>query len=932
MLNLKYLGTRPQFVQRVASCIFSPCLFVSLVIYLILLGSVTAVAQPNCGDDFYGNDEMQPQCRYFVSKGDAAEFMALFNAGSFWADVNGDGVLNQTDVNLFQTAVATQNRRVVKIRHNLGSTYSVFLTPREVHEEIYGSGLLIFPSENPFGAAPPSTIVQDRSCYQFANLAGTRFGKAMVRPRGPQDFSTDQWKDQLFSHTEFKYLPLEPVCLNNLGDYDLETGVRVGDNQGRLDGLYLEAISGYFSGVENNLIRPNNDFRIAYPGSDEAVTREEHFWHAAVHLYYFWNDYRNRVLTPDFIRSLNLPQELEKNMLYRQHRFDMPRSTPPFQDGLRLDRPWFVAQEIPGYGPFTLLFFLNTFRAPVISTISSAGNSNYKKPISGAFSPDDSPFDALGLVAHWGLGVAAPFPWELDWSLQWQNNILAAVNDGITLWGAYTYRTKLYGQERGRLVTEHGRYWWNAARHYHNHSCGPNASSPMFPACDKAINFDNVMTWDEVVSTGATSNYFPYFGHTTNQSYANWVSSDLSGTYFAALFYDIAHKAGIGVVRADQLLWKTMSLITRTDKMPMRRYGQLIQEAARQLWPSPLPGEEGKSIYEEALRHALLYRGIAVDATFFCSDFDDIYGAADDYTCCPGAGSTEPVCLTAKPISGSNAARARTMLPDQVGLNQPQLFEVATSLYLSGQLPEGHPGAGGYGQSVSGRNGYIHPDAAAPYVAYTLMKDSRYGPHDKLIVTNDPTAATLTAMENPNFSCSQVNTAIYKCYEFMGGEGESGAEDLSNLTFFMPGHRLRYTRQSRRAINSYVTTSYEDTAPMGMRVVKALSSGFSMEASVTGEDTEQRSIRFSVVDPSYNSATDNYQWKVTRYKTRADQQVTKEVLPLSGGLTTSSLRFERNQPIEIELTRFRQGQQPETLRILDTVDNLGRPMTRSFLD
>ena len=51
------------------------------------------------------------------------------------------------------------------------------------------------------------------------------------------------------------------------------------------------------------------------------------------------------------------------------------------------------------------------------------------------------------------------------------------------------------------------------------------------------------------------------------------MASDLASLYVAAIFYDIANEAGLGVHKADLLIWKTISLITDNVNFPMRAFG-----------------------------------------------------------------------------------------------------------------------------------------------------------------------------------------------------------------------------------------------------------------------------------------------------------------------------------------------------------------------
>jgi|GEM_PF-2424569 len=865
--------------------------------------------------------ELSADCRRLINRGDLRLLGLYVDQGILNADINGDGVTNSTDLQIGQLAVLAQEERLTAIvddrdyayrifiiAHNLGYTFTYTMTDQEAYQDAF---------EVPRSDAEEARdFAKQNPCFCFENLAGTSQGKANIFKQGPFDLSTNALREPVLG-SSFQYQRPQPACLNQLGTYHSETGVRLSNNNGYLSGLYADTDMAEFNPTTGRFRNTHNDFRIGYPALDEQLSRTEMSYLIQAHAYYFYTDFRNSILSPSMISQLRLPLELEKNLKFRQFRIDMPPAPPPAPPGstLRLAKP--ILRAFEQSSPFfNLIFpFENVFLAPFVSQ-----NFYQFKPYSSFFSPDTAIGDVLGLTAQWTLGVNQTFPADASYTSNWSTNVLPAINDGTWDWGSYRYLSKIHGLETSRMVTEHTRQSFISNRREAGYPCG-SAAAASRPYCDAGENINNVMTMDEVRGTGVAAPwFFPFKGAGYASPYAEYTESDLGGTFIASIFYDLAQRAGIGSARADLLFWKALSSINRTDKMPMRRYGQIIQEAARALWPDPQ--NTSRSIYEEMIRHSLLMKGIAVDATFFCADVPDIYGAADAYTCCPSIGSPDASCATAKVLTGSSAATASSMFPPAVGFNQSNLFEVATPLFLSGSMPEVHPAPGGFGQVSAGRNGYTHPTGQSSYVAYTFLKDSKYGPLDKFIVTNDFRSTTFTNMSSGSWTCADSLANGFICREF-------GGEELANKTILFPGNRIRYARQMRRGTSMRDVTYVEDTAPIGTRAVKALTNGFAFTVSKTAESSTSISYTLSTDDPSYNAATDSYSWNIGFYQN--SNLTTGAIRSFSGPVagTSLTLTLNKNQPIIIELTRIRNGT-PEVLRIVDRANDLARDAGNQF--
>ncbi len=276
------------------------------------------------------------------------------------------------------------------------------------------------------------------------------------------------------------------------------------------------------------------------------------------------------------------------------------------------------------------------------------------------------------------------------------------------------------------------------------------------------------MMHDEAVTSG--DGVFPFIVYPAGLSSADGpYGSDLAALYFAAIFYDVANEAGLGVHKADLLFWKTFSMITDTNSLTrytMRMFGTNVLEATRALWP------DGR--YTNDVADVLTSRGVAVNG----------------------------------------AANFRDRLPSAIG--DSISLETPSANGFGSAHPESQPSSPNYGSTIVSRNGYTLPDTNAQYVAYHFYKHSKYGPCDALALTD----GTFTVTTNGWYY--NTNGTFYT---------ELTDRELGSLVLLAPGRHIRWMRTRQRCPNEATGYYVEDQRPFGFRVIQATSDGFCFTAA-----------------------------------------------------------------------------------------------------
>lgn len=309
-------------------------------------------------------------------------------------------------------------------------------------------------------------------------------------------------------------------------------------------------------------------------------------------------------------------------------------------------------------------------------TRSTYQNWNLLPPLSIAYDTEVTRHEYCVLLTDWILGTNVGTPsdmvyiniWGPPPNTEWTTSIARAVFTTLADWEGY----------RCSGVPEDYRYANYALKIWAGCPCGgTNVTSP---PCDKGNNICNVMMFDETNTSAA--GVFPFSYPAWAQTNSVPSNTELAAMYMAALYYDIANDAGLGLYNTDLLIWKTISLITNVAYLPIRSYGSTIQQAADALWP------DGR--YDQDIFDVLTSRGI--------------------------------------PLNG--VTNFRSNLPAAIGPVQS-----GSANNFGSAHPDSQPNVNSYGEFSGWLDSYTQSNNPA-YVAYQFYKYSKYGPCDELRVTD----------------------------------------------------------------------------------------------------------------------------------------------------------------------------------------------------
>lgn len=318
---------------------------------------------------------------------------------------------------------------------------------------------------------------------------------------------------------------------------------------------------------------------------------------------------------------------------------------------------------------------------------------------------------------------------------------------------------------------------------------------------------------DEAVNNG--DGVFPFIFYPAGVGQHDGpLGSDWAALYFAAIFYDIAHEAGMGVHKADLLFWKTLSLITDTNSFniyTMRMFGSNVMDATRALWP------DGR----------------------YTNDVADV--------------------LTSRGITLFGATNFRSNLPPVVGKYSEIPFAAGLTPFASAH-PSAQSSSGFYGSHTIAVYRYEETNAA-DYVAYQFYKHSKLGPCDRLAFTD----GTFTTTNVSPFSWSYSNDGTYYA-ELVGRE-------MGNIVVLLPGRTNRWMNSRQRCPDEATGYYVEDQRPFGFRVIQATPNGFSFTTAALGETPTDKTYALTIVDPSLNTlGPAAYAWTVTNHLGAATSQ------------------------------------------------------------
>lgn len=597
---------------------------------------------------------------------------------------------------------------------------------------------------------------------------------------------------------------LSEGCIQTLGDYDPETGEWVGPNNGLLNGKYafttVFSIDEYgdfpfdqWANIED-FHAGDNDFRLdpfCYDAPDAdhlpcagANQREAVQWSAQSHIYYFIDDFRNRFFNP-IADSIGFDDETYTNVMHRQFRPDLDLGAPP-----ALRRPLISTDEATYFGPFGTIGFngIQNYLSTATLTRGPYSPITHLPPLALSFDPGAHAGEYAGLMAYWVLGDSRGFPPEMWWYQQWQQTVVAALNDGSTAWTAY-----LVGGRHPEVYRSYFKSLRIRVARAGERACGGTNYS-----CDKGPSVRNVMMFDPDLTN--QDSVFPfnmpsYSDGTSFDGVDGPTNSDIAAMYFAAIFYDISNEAGLGDVKANQIFWRTLYTIDDAFNLNMNAYGEKVMDAVRFLWPDG----NGGSRYEDDVADVLTSRGIYVER---------------------GNGDAD----------GDGDVDFRDNLPQAIGDYAAGTLEKNSTRRFGSSHPDVQPSILNYGQVNWYDNRYIHHEAAG-YVAYQLHKHSKYGPCDELRLTD--------------------GTFTDKFYNNDGSfYAVLSDRDLGNKIVLVPGNDVRFQRYRKRCDNEAEGYYTEDVRPFGFRAIQAISNGFSIRVASNAERPNFKHYEVSLVDPS----------------------------------------------------------------------------------
>lgn len=453
------------------------------------------------------------------------------------------------------------------------------------------------------------------------------------------------------------------------------------------------------------------------------------------------------------------------------------------------------------------------------------------KPMSIGYDCGCTLGDYGGLVASWLIGTTQGF-WNVS-PTSWPVNNLPALNDGLSMWIAYMH-------DRTPEVYQHGSY---VVRKSGACACGTGTK----PDCYAGQKLRSVMMFKETDTT--KNGVYPFGIPAGSSSFDGPTSWNLAAMFFGAVFYDISQEAGLGDEKVNLLVWKTVSVVTNGSSFTMREFGDYLLRAANALWPDP--ARPGYSLYYDYIRDVLRSRGIAVA------------GEANAFVNLP---------LALRPTATGGAS----------GFGCPH--------------PDAQPSTASYGAGTYYNNAYTETNSGPnDYVVYQFYKHSKYGPCDKLALTD----GTFT-------DWTYNNDGTYQHY--------LQDRELQNLLVLAPGPRIAWLRYLRRCDTEREGPYWEDVQPLGFRAIKATRNGFAWKTTRISTAADYVGYQFDIVDPSVATiGPASYTW------TFSDPTGT------STNLTGASVYYaaKQNEPLNILVSRVRGGE-TNTVEMAEPGSNLDR--------
>lgn len=225
------------------------------------------------------------------------------------------------------------------------------------------------------------------------------------------------------------------------------------------------------------------------------------------------------------------------------------------------------------------------------------------------------------------------------------------------------------------------------------------------------------------------------------------------------------------------------------------------------------------------------------------------------------------------------------------------------------------PGTYNYGGRRIFIDQYTDLDDDFQYMSLHLGKESKYGPCDKLLLS-DGTFEVDTSVPTSEFG-------EYK------GDGtylvQLTDRNLGNRAVFVPGQQVRYVQHRNRCENEQQAAHFLDVNPFGFYVHRRIKNGFSFSVSRVSETEDDIEYELTIVDPSLSmtgprTGPAEYTWTISDANQNAVQSVGQSLV----------VTLPRNEPILIAITRVR-GSYEDVISMWERSNDLDRNSGKAFV-
>lgn len=709
---------------------------------------------------------------------------------------------------------------------------------------------------------------------------------------------------------------VEEVCVGNLGQFDPETGLYIANHYNSvasgylLDGKYLETRTFLAFGEPAQLSGQTaepfaatepDDFTFAdyFAGTDPLERTNLNMWAGTASIYYHIDRFRTKFFNNQFINSLQIPDELKKNLKHRQFRPDLLVDGAPMVHRKPLIGP---AATTLGNQQGAQFLDENWMSLSQRSMGGSLDNTQYGT----AFDPDMIVGEYGGVFFNWLNSLGVPFSYNGCEGSGWPTGVTACMEDATNLVLAAWYKggeSEIYKDRAYNIRKWCEEVWWC------EDTDGVPALACEYPdipgngilPCDRGYDIDNVMMATQ--ANPYPSGYIPAalmpqqslftypfsLGTVGGNGKVYPAGQEKTALFFAALFYDFANEVGMGWTNAARLWFQKLHRIDGND-IRLEDYGATIMMAAEDLWPSAQ-----YPLLHEALFQAITSRGIPLNGVqYFWENLPPTIG--------------EPANFPGVPFGAFWEGRKFGTFHPR---SQAAIVNGAQSQFYS-------PGNG-----TLYRNAYRELDTDFEYMAYTFYKHSKMGPADDIILTD----GSFLFDGIPGVPLSGGDYDGNGTYYIRLTKRQPG-----NLTVLVPmdesrNRQLQFTNRVFHCTTEEMCSRFTDQSPFGYRVIQSMKNGFSF----TSERLQGNVYRLKIEDPSLEmsgprTGAASYTWEITDQRGRT-LATAVETHPVGGNQIEGYMirtNLPANQPIKIKVTRNRAGYAPDVLEKVERANDLDR--------